>query len=62
MKFSAIQFSPVNRWVVVWVFRNKRKSVLANQVRPQQAFKFKKRANVRANSRPGEAYPYVKNS
>ena len=35
------------------------KSVLANQVRPQQASKvFKKVTNVRANSRPEETYPY----
>ena len=35
------------------------KSVLANQVRPHQAFKvFKEGANVRVTSRPGETYPY----
>ena len=36
------------------------KSDLANQVRPQQAFKvFKKVMKNRANSRPGETYPYI---
>ena len=36
------------------------KSVLANQVRPQQAFKvFQKVTNDRVNSRPGETYSYA---
>ena len=37
-----------------------KKSVLANQIRPQQASKvFKKVTYIRVNSRPRETYPYI---